>query len=222
MVKSKDFQKIYNRFVKQYGEKDGNRMYSAWINKKGYNDTKPFPKKKEMKEFVCPIRGIEIKESGKDFHIEGLIATTHIDNVDLEDGVDIPDRILKSTLEDFADQMNSNKSARIMGVHHSEGRSNFPEFFGEADINNSPAKVIKLTDGEYGLYVDTKLLKDDPSTPQIINDFQEGNLNSFSITYETEGFMTTDFDWVDNNLVRTLLPGTRLAGYTAASNPKNP
>ncbi len=222
MPKSPDFQKIYNRFVKQYGDEKGKSLYYAWINKKGYDDTKSFPKGKEKKEFVCHVRGLEIKELGEEFHIEGLIATSHIDNVDQEDGVEISDRIPKETLESFALQINTNPEAGIMGVHHSEGRPFFPEFFGRADVVKNPARVISLSDGEFGLYVDTKLLKNDPVTPDIIKEFQNGTLNSFSITYDTDGFMTTDFDWIGDNLVRTLLPGTRLAGYTAASNPKNP
>ena len=221
MPKHPDFQKIYNRFKKQYKGK-GESLYYAWLNKKGYDDTKPFPKGKEKKEFQCNIIGVEVKESESCFHIEGLIATTHVDDLDKEEGIDIPDRILKETLESFAEQMNSNRESRVMGVHHSEGHPFTPEFFGEADVENFPVRVISLTDGEHGLFVDTKLLKNDPATPGIIRDFQEGNLDSFSITYDTDGFMTTDFDWVGDNLVRILLPGTRLAGYTAASNPKNP
>ena len=222
MPKHKDFQKIYNRFVKQYGEEKGASMYFAFIKKKGYDDTKPFPGSKEKKEFMCPVSGVEVKELEKCFHVEGLIATTHIDNVDLEDGVDIPDRILKETLDDFAHQMNTRHDARVSGIHHSEGRPINPEYFGEADVENTPAKVIPLSDGEHGLYVDTKYLKDDPETPKIIERWRTGDLNSFSITYDTNGFQTTDFSRVGNNLVRDLLPGTRLHGYTGASNPKNP
>lgn len=222
MPKHPDFIKIYNRFIKQYGKEKGKSFYYAWLKKKGYDDTKPFPGKKEKKEFVCYVVGVEVKELSDCFHVEGLIATTHVDEVDREDGIDIPDMIPKITLDSFADQMNSKKEARVMGIHHSEGHPYVPEYFGEADVENSPVKVIELTDGEYGLYVDTKLLKDDPATSGIIEDWQSGNLNSFSITYDTDGFMTTDFDWVGNNLVRVLLPETRILGYTGASNPKNP
>jgi len=222
MPKSADFQKIYNRFIKQYGEKKGKELYYAWINKKGYNDTKPFPKGKEKKEFLCPVIGVETKEIGNEFHVEGLIATTHVDNTDMEEGVDIPDKIIKETLDDFAVQLNTDFNARICGIHHSEGDPFCPEFFAEADVDKNPARVIPLSDGEYGLFVDTKYLMDDPKTPQIIQDWKDRKLNSFSITYDTDGFMTTDFDWVGNNLVRILLPGTRLHGYTGASNPKNP
>ncbi len=222
MPKHPDFAKIYNRFIKQYGPEKGKSLYFSFIKKKGYDDTKPFPKGKEKKEFMCPVVGIEIKELEECFHVEGLIATTHVDDLTKEEGIEIADKIPKETLESFAEQMNANKEARVMGVHHSEGHPFIPEFFGEADVENNPVKVIELTDGEFGLYVDTKLLKDDPKTPDIIRGFQSGELNSFSITYDTDGFMTTDFDWVGDNLVRILLPGTRLAGYTAASNPKNP
>lgn len=221
MPKHPDFQKIHKRFVKQYGKEKGDDLYYAWLNKHHYDDTKAFPKK-EKKEIMCAVRGFEIKENDLEFHIEGLIATSHIDNLDIQEGVDVPDMIPKQTLESFANQINTLRDARIMGIHHSEGRPINPEFFGEADVKKNPARVIQLNDGEWGLYVDTRLLKNDPQTSEIISDFENGKLNSFSITYDTNGFMTTDFDWVGDNLVRVLLPETRLYGYTAASNPVNP
>lgn len=221
MPKHQDFQKIFNRFVKQYGSDKGESLYFEWLNKKGYDDTKPFPGKSEKKELKCIVRGLEIKEIEGSFHIEGLIATTHIDSLDLQEGIDIPDMILKETLEDLAMQMNNVQGARVMGVHHSEGRSINPQHYGEADVINNPAKVIELTDGHYGLYVDTKLDSNKPETIEIANDFKTGELDSFSITYDTDGFRTTDFELVDNKLVRVLLPGTKMYGYTGANNPVN-
>lgn len=221
MPRHPDFQKVLNRFTKQYGEEKGKSLYYAWLKKKGYVEEKPLPKKKNS-EKKCFVRGLEVKEIGDSYHVEGLIATTHIDALDEEEGIEIPDMITKETLEDFAIQMNSQKESRIMGVHHSEGDPLVPQYFGEADVIANPAKVIELNDGEFGLYVDTKLLKNDPATPAIIDAFEREELDSFSITYDTDGFNTTDFDWVGNNLVRVLLPGTSLRGYTAASNPVNP
>jgi len=222
MERHSDFEKIHARFINQFGETKGNDSYSAWLSKHSYVENKAFPKKKEGKEFMCNVQGVEVKELGQCFHVEGLVATSHVDNVNYEDGVEISDRIPRETLESFATQINTNRDSRVMGVHHSEGRPHNPEYFGEADVRNNPARVIELTDGEYGLFVDTVLLKDDPRTPEIISEFRDGTLNSFSITYDTNGFMTTDFDWAGDELVRTLLPETRLAGYTAASHPKNP
>ena len=217
-----DFKKIYGRFVKQYGKEKGKSFYYAWLKKKGYDDTKPFLGAAEKKEMPCKIRGFEIKEAADCFHIEGLVATTHVDNLDKQEGIDVPDRIPKETLESFAVQMNTNREARLMGVHHSEGKPFNAEFFGEADVATTPVRVISLRDGEYGLFVDTKLLKSDPETPAVIEQFQSGDLNSFSIAYDTDGFRTTDFEWADDKIVRTLNPETRMHGYTGASNPVNP
>lgn len=222
MKRHEDFQRINARFTKQYGKKEGDIMYSSWISKKEYNEFQAFPKSKEKKEKMCAIRGLEIKESEDSYHVEGLIATSHIDSLATSEGIDIADMIPKDTLEDFAHQINNNLESRVMGVHHSEGRPINPEYYGIADVENTPAKVIELSDGEYGLYVDTKLLKDDPETPNIIKEFENNTLNSFSITYDTNRFLTTDFEWIGNDLVRVLQPGTKLYGYTAASNPVNP
>lgn len=222
MPRHPDFKKIYNRFTKQYGSKKGKKLYYAWLNKHGYKEESAFPKKKEKKEKQCCVRGVEIKEIEGEYHVEGLIATSHIDSLDLAEDIDIPDMIPKETLEAFAEQINSNEESRLMGVHHSEGKPINAEYYGKADIEVAPAKVVELSDGELGLYVDTKLLKEDAMTPEIIKEFESGELNSFSITYDTKGFMTADFEWVDDKLVRILKPETKLYGYTAASDPVNP
>lgn len=222
MIMHEDFKKISNRFIVQYGNIDGTKLYSNWLESKSYDDSKPFPHSKERKELMCPIRGLEIKEENGTFHVYGLIASTHIDNLDMKENIDIPDMILKETLESFSGQMNDNLTARVMGVHHSEGRSVNPQYYGEADVGKAPTKVLELEDGEHGLFVDTKLDMSKPETEGIIKDFKSGDLNSFSITYDTQGFLTTDFDWVNDKLVRVLYPETQLFGYTAASNPVNP
>lgn len=218
MPKHKDFQKIYKRFTSQYGKEKGKNLYFAWLNKKGLDDTKSFPKGKEKKEKICIVHGLEIKEIKGEIHLEGLIATSHIDSLDEEEDIEIPDVIPKETLESFASQMNSNKESRVMGVHHSEGKSGI--VYGEADINNNPIKIIELTDGEFGLFVDTKLNSTDDSK-LILEQFNNGDLNSFSITYDTQGFSTSEFEWIDDKLVRIIGPDTKLYGYTAASDPVN-
>jgi len=224
MTRSKDFEMIYNRFVSQYGIDNGNKFYTNFISNKGYDETKPLSNvfSKNTKEKKCSVVGVEIKESDLCYHVEGLIATDHIDDLDKENGVDIPDVIPKETLESMAMQGNSNFRSRVMGYHHSEGDNENPEYFGVADIKNNPLRVVELNDGHYGLFADTKLLKDDPKTKDIINEFENGTLNGFSITYDTEGFSTIDFGFVDDKLVRILLPTTKLHGYTAASRPVNP
>jgi len=67
-----DFQKIYDKMVAQYGAKKGKTVFYAWVNQHGYDDTKPFPGKKEGVEiramekirFTVPfvVESIEVKE----------------------------------------------------------------------------------------------------------------------------------------------------------------
>lgn len=216
MPRSADFQRIHKRFVDRFGAEEGNTRYYKWLNSKGYKEEGPLPgKSRDKKEFRCRVRGLELKETAEAFHVEGLIATSHIDNLDLQE--ELPDFIPKETLESFSNQMTSNHDARIMGLHHSEGAKINPEFFGEANISNTPPEVIELDDGEWGLYVDTKLLKNDPGAVEVAKQFQNGDLDSFSITFDTSGFDAIDFGWVDDKLVRILGPDTRLFGYTASS-----
>ena len=210
MPKSADFQKIHRRFIKLYGQKKGDDFYYAFINKKKLDDTKSYPGKSDKKERQCIVKGVEFKEIEGNFHVSGLIATTHLDSY--------KDRIPVVTLESFADQINSTRDARVMGVHHSEAEG---IVYGEADVENTPAKVIQLTDGEYGLYVDTKLDKNNPSAEDIVRQWQSGSLDSFSITYDTEGSQTCDFEIEDDDVIRNIGPSTKLAGYTGATFPVN-
>lgn len=45
LPRHEDFQKIYQNFIDQYGEEEGENKYFAWLNEHGYDDTKPMPKK---------------------------------------------------------------------------------------------------------------------------------------------------------------------------------
>ena len=150
MAIHKDFQMIKSRFVGQFGEEKGGEMFSSWIGKKEFDESKPLPRSKERKEKYCSVRGLEIKEVGEAYHVEGLIATDHIDEYDKQEGIDMPDYAPVSTLEVWANQINTNESARVMGVHHSEGRPINPEYFGKADVENTPARVVQLSDGHNG------------------------------------------------------------------------
>jgi hypothetical protein len=221
MPKNQEFEKIFASFVSRYGAKKGEDAYSAWLSKKGYDDTKPLSgQKKESKEHLCLIRGVEIKEGDQDFHVYGLIATDHVDEYDQDPRTaGIPDLIPKVTLDSMASYLNQGLGG-YCGVHHSEGRTG--EYGALADTKENPAKVVELADGHYGLYVDTKVLKNDAIGMKIVDGFKKGDLNSFSITYDTDNMQTVDFEVVEDKLVRVLTPETKLFGYTAASHPVNP
>mgnify|MGYP000185602211 CR=1 FL=1 len=45
-----DFQKILNNLIKQHGEEKGKQIYYAWLQKTGYDDTKPMAQQKTKKE----------------------------------------------------------------------------------------------------------------------------------------------------------------------------
>lgn len=51
-----DFKKILDRMIKQYGAEKGKKVFYSWLNSKGYDDTKPFPGKKEGAEVLINER----------------------------------------------------------------------------------------------------------------------------------------------------------------------
>jgi len=43
-----DFQKILDNMIEQYGEEKGRQVYHAWLNKMGYDNSKPMPEKESI------------------------------------------------------------------------------------------------------------------------------------------------------------------------------
>lgn len=204
MARHPDFEKIHNNFVQRY-ETKAELNYQNWLVKKIYDETKEFPHKQEQKESI--VRGFEFKETDAAFYVKGLVATSHVDKYH--------DIIPKETLESFAQQINTQERARVMGIYHSEGLTG--EYGGIANFEETPARVIPLADGEHGLYVETKILKDDAGK-QIQEGFQDGKLTHFSITYNTEGSQLCDFNIVNDEVLRVIKPESQLYGYTATGN----
>ena len=65
MPKHKDFQKIYDSFIRRYGKEKGDSYYFSWLNKYKLDDTKPMPEKitasakaeiMSMKAYTEPVR----------------------------------------------------------------------------------------------------------------------------------------------------------------------
>ena len=85
---------------------------------------------------------IDLKEQKEEYHSKGYIATTHLDSVG--------DKIMKEPLDTWAGDINDsmNQSADNVSIHHDRADLNLA---GKGDS----AKVEQLTDGEYGLWVDT-------------------------------------------------------------------
>jgi hypothetical protein len=71
-----DFEKIYQNFIRQYGEEEGKKNYYAWLQKMGYDDTKPMPKEKvrEHVQAILPFKVLE-KIVDKPLRIRGIAMT---------------------------------------------------------------------------------------------------------------------------------------------------
>ena len=181
---------------------------------------------KKIKETLfSPIFGYEIKESKRGYIRGGYIATTHLDEgfYDEERGIYIRDRISKETLEKWAEEINNGvPRANKVSVHHM--RDIIPVGVG---IKGS-ARVDRLPDGEYGLYVETLIDETLPDFEDIKYKIENDLLDSFSIEFRTRDIATGDYlegavteinkgDYIE----RILLPGTILDGWTLASRPMN-
>lgn len=165
--------------------------------------------KNMKKEIYCPV--LEFKEDSDTLVVKGYIATTHLDSGwQDDDGSIVRDRITKETLQKWADEINSGiPRANKVSVNHNRS----PHVAG-LGIPGS-AKVIKFPDGEYGLYVETKIDKTREDYADILYRIKEGFLDSFSIEF------TAPDDSKIQNGVRELSPNTELYGWTLASQPMN-
>ena len=172
---------------------------------------------------VC---GLEIKESDSDNLIRGgFISTTHLDSgfYDQDRDVWIKDRVDKSTLDVWATELNEgNPRANKVSINHNRR----PHVAGVA-VKGS-AEVIELTDGEWGLYTDVLIDSTREDFADTSSRLDNGLLDSFSIEFSTKDPASGDYlegavteVEQDGGIVRTLLPGTQLEGFTLASQPMN-
>lgn len=97
MPMHKDFRKILNNMIKQYGKEKGTQVFWAWVNKHGYDETKSLgsQQRKESFEWTMPIR--KYKEQGDGIIIKGTAITvgeTRNNNVYTEDELRLAARSL--------------------------------------------------------------------------------------------------------------------------------
>ncbi len=182
--------------------------------------------RKKKEQIFSNIRGFEIKEESEDhLKVAGYIATTHLDSgfQDEERGIFIRDRITKETLDSWAEEINEGlPRSNKVSVHHERE----PHVTG-VGVKGS-GRVDILPDGHYGLYVESLMDKTKEDYDNTKYRIESGFLDSFSIEFRTKDPMTGEyFDGavsetnVDGGIIRDLLPGTHLEGWTLASQPMN-
>lgn len=177
--------------------------------------------------FFCFVRGFEKKETESgNLIVKGYINTTHIDSgfYDEDRGVYIRDRSTKETLERWANEINNgNPRANKVTVNHKQ------EVQPVGVAKKGTAEVHDLGEGNYGLWVETLVDKTKDNFQDIHYRVENDLLDSFSIEFRTKNPLTGEYMdsavqeeiQSDGSIIRTLLPGTELLGYTLASRPMN-
>lgn len=161
----------------------------------------------KKEKFSCSVRGLEIKEIEGEFHITGLISTSHLDLVN--------DIVPFETMNLWAKQINEGlpKVNKISYHHKIEEKV-------VGVMRN--ASVIKLPDMEYGLKVDVQLNKTIDNFDDIIYEIKNGFVDGFSIEYNTHQNKTAKSEYREGKQIRVLLPETELMGAALASRPAQP
>jgi hypothetical protein len=157
--------------------------------------------KVSKKEMFCYKSILEFKENLETIIVKGYIATTHFDG---------EDRLLKSTLEKWAKEINEgNPRTNKVSVNHDR----IPHVAG-VGIKGS-ARVDRFSDGEYGLYAETLIDKTRDDFDELKWRISNNLLDSFSIEYFAPEDCKIEKD------ARLLDDRTELYGWTLASQPMN-
>jgi hypothetical protein len=152
-------------------------------------------------ECIHSTKILEIKEEADALVVKGYIATTHFDG---------QDRIRVETLKQWMKEINDGiPRANKVSVNHN--RIPHPAGVGV----KGTARLDRFPDGEFGLFVESKIDKTREDYDAISYRIKEGFLDSFSIEY-----IAADTAPVING-VRILGPETTLHGWTLASQPMN-
>ena len=188
---------------------------------------KPIKKYKKKKESMFSnVFGYESKEAEDDFLIKGgYLATTHLDSgwYDEDRKSWVRDQISEDTIRAWADDLKlSNPRVNKASINHNR----IPHVAGVAVADS--IRVDEFDNGEFGLYADVLIDSTREDFDKTKFRLDNGLLDSFSIEYDTgllsqgeyyEGAVIEKES--DNGIVRTLLPNTKLEGFTLASQPMN-
>jgi len=183
-------------------------------------------KKISTKQRFSIVHGYEFKTLQDGTKIpEGYIATSHLDSGFYDENRElfIKDKIPKETLEAWAEEINAgNPRANKMSVNHNRT----PHVAGR--MTEGTARVDLLSDGEYGLFVETPVDKTREDYQDIEYRIDNNFLDSYSIEFTTKNMGTGEYlpgavleEEKDGFIERTLLTGSILEGATFASQPMN-
>lgn len=191
---SEKYKKVLESMIKEYGKEKGTSVFYATMKKKGIDYSKE-------QETFCKI---SFKEDEGEYYTCGYIATDHIDSVG--------DMILPATLYSWANSLNNDTDfkSKPLSIHHNRSDKNL------AGIGTK-AKVEKLSDGHYGLWVETHHNKEHPDFNKTKYEIDNNFLTHYSIEYNTFDDTTTHRENVGNEWIRVIEPNTELLGYGLAS-----
>jgi len=142
--------------------------------------------------------GLEIKEDGKDFYIEGFISTPDFDG----EG----DRFVNQQL--IVDQLNNNPEAKIGSLHHDRS--------GSALTITEEAKLI-----DNKAWMRAKLNSEHPNFDSTVKEIKNGAINGFSLEHSPILWFENETYNPETNRGRDIVE-THVYGYGLASRPINP
>lgn len=145
---------------------------------------------------------VEVKEVADKLTVKGYISTTHFDG---------KDKVTKEALDKWAKEINEGiPRANKVSIHHVRE----PVVAGVGV--KGTARVDRLSDGEYGLYVETLVDKTKENYETTKYRIENNILDSFSIEYVADEDAP-----IDHTGARILNENTELYGWTLASQPMN-
>lgn len=145
---------------------------------------------------------LEVKEELESLVVKGYIATSHFDG---------QDKIPVSTLEKWKKEINEAiPRANKVSIHHERE----PHVAGVGV--KGTAEIHELSDGHYGLYVDTLVNPTKENFSETKYQIENNLLDSFSIEY-----VAPEDAVIDSEGARILDDRTELHGWTLASQPMN-
>ena len=197
----KDFEEMKSKIASKLKGKTNPKTNKSYTDSDIYAIATAAYKKKtgnvpsHGKEFYKPslFSLLSYKEDDKDFYVKGYVATSHPDRAISQDkDLDIEydgDIIPKDTLHKIADSINNKflPQAGAVSERHDwiyEGNSALPL----AGVIASPAKVVQLEDGEFGVETEVVVNKLHPRYNDIKYSVEKGIYPGFSIEYETNDY----------------------------------
>jgi hypothetical protein len=164
MSRHSDFEKIFQAFIKHYGEKEGATLYKIWLSKLNLDDTKPYEQRQEKFSWTTNyLKYLKEDDTAKYFKCEALFPLTSMNNNVYSEAELL--QATRSLIGKSVDWNHTDKLAKDVSIYDAQYEDNCSECLLKVTKDSDDLKRIE-SGNVVNVSVEADCLRGTEETPQ--------------------------------------------------------